>query len=130
MVSHENYAKLDGMSNNFWGWGAEDDEFREQIRKKKIKVTHPENIHTGRNQTFFLIHAPHRSRDKKKCFHQEDQSITYRKLSDGANATKYNIVSVTDLEIDSTTLTVLNVELKCNKTITPWCKCSEVKNKH
>lgn len=30
--------KLNGFSNLFWGWGGEDDDFRERIRARKLKV--------------------------------------------------------------------------------------------
>lgn len=30
MVTHKDYEFLNGMSNHFWGWGKEDDEFRER----------------------------------------------------------------------------------------------------
>lgn len=89
----------------------------------KVEIKRPENIKTGRKGTFKVIHAPHRKRDKKQCFHQKSQLIQKRTQWDGANATKYNIASITDLEIEGILLTVLNVEVQCDKKITPWCDC-------
>lgn len=34
----EDYARVDGMSNVYWGWGLEDDEFWLRLKQNGIKV--------------------------------------------------------------------------------------------
>lgn len=125
MLSYHDYQLINGMSNRFWGWGKENEEFQENFKKFGLKVTRPENIATGRNGSFLDIHAPHRHRDSQKCFSQTNQTTDHRDANDGANSTKYKILKVKDLTVGGSKVTVLNVELDCNKNVTPWCECDD-----
>lgn len=40
------------MSNKYWGWGLEDDEFYIRLKEAKIQVYRPINITTGKDNTF------------------------------------------------------------------------------
>lgn len=44
------------MSNKYWGWGLEDDEFYVRLREAKLEVTRPQNILTDRTNTFRLVY--------------------------------------------------------------------------
>lgn len=44
VLSRALYVRLDGMSNLFWGWGKEDDEFAQRLREQSITVAAPHNI--------------------------------------------------------------------------------------
>ncbi|CAH0763257.1 unnamed protein product [Diatraea saccharalis] len=52
LITKEHYELVDGMSNNYWGWGLEDDEFYVRLRDAGLKVTRPANITTGPDNTF------------------------------------------------------------------------------
>lgn len=52
LVNREQYEGVNGMSNKYWGWGLEDDEFYVRLKDAKLKVYRPENITTGVNDTF------------------------------------------------------------------------------
>lgn len=52
LVAKEHFRALNGMSNKYWGWGLEDDEFYVRIMDAGLKVYRPENIKTGINDTF------------------------------------------------------------------------------
>lgn len=52
LVRCEHFKQVNGMSNKYWGWGLEDDEFYVRIRDAGLRVTRPENIITGVNDTF------------------------------------------------------------------------------
>lgn len=52
LVKKEDYEKVNGMSNKYWGWGLEDDEFYVRLKDAGIKVYRPENISTGTQNTF------------------------------------------------------------------------------
>lgn len=43
----------------------------------------------------------------------------------GIHDVSYKIHNTHSVVIDSLPITVLNVELICNKTATPWCQCPE-----
>lgn len=74
---------------------------------------------------FFFSHIHdrnHRKRDTAKCFNQRE--VTRKRDRDtGLSTVKYTIKDKKDLKIDTTKVTVLNIELECNKEITPWCDC-------
>lgn len=40
------------MSNKYWGWGLEDDEFYVRLREANLEVTRPVDITTNRSNTF------------------------------------------------------------------------------
>ena len=41
-----------GMSNRYWGWGLEDDEFHRRLLDSQLKIQRPVNITTGKEATF------------------------------------------------------------------------------
>lgn len=113
------------MSNKYWGWGLEDDEFYVRLKDAKLKVHRPEGIATGISDTFNHIHdRAHRRRDTTKCFNQKDETRK-RDTKTGLSTISYKISDRKELTIDGVKLTVLNVNLDCDKNFTPWCDCTE-----
>ncbi|CAD7084637.1 unnamed protein product [Hermetia illucens] len=124
LVRREHYEKMDGMSNKYWGWGLEDDEFYVRIRDAGLKVSRPENITTGPENTFSHIHdRKHRKRDTEKCYNQKEVTRK-RDRETGLKTVKYRISDVRQLTIDGAAVTVLNIHLECDHKSTPWCDCS------
>lgn len=70
----------------------------------------------------------HRKRDTVKC---HNQSIVTRKRDrkTGLEDLQYNVVRRHRLTIDSVPVTVIDVQLECDKTVTPWCDCSPAPKK-
>lgn len=123
IVKNKDFEMVNGMSSHCWGWGLEDDEFREQILKFGLKINRPKNITTGPSNTFLDTHKVSRQRDSKKCLNQSKKTMYHREQNDGLNSTFFNIKGVKELTVDGSKVTVINVELKCDKKITPWCEC-------
>lgn len=48
----EDFEAVNGMSNKYWGWGLEDDEFYVRLKEASINVSRPVNITTGIENTF------------------------------------------------------------------------------
>ncbi|XP_029434448.1 beta-1,4-galactosyltransferase 4 isoform X2 [Rhinatrema bivittatum] len=40
-MTRDQFAKVNGFSNNYWGWGGEDDDLRERVMLNKMKVVRP-----------------------------------------------------------------------------------------
>lgn len=116
---------VNGMSNKYWGWGLEDDEFYVRVKEAAINISRPINITTGIENTFRHIHdRVVRKRDMAKCFNQRE--VTRRRdRQTGLRDVAYVVQSHKLVNIDDAPVTVINVALKCNRTITPWCLCSE-----
>ncbi|KAH8315195.1 hypothetical protein KR074_005484 [Drosophila pseudoananassae] len=124
LVRREQFQKMNGMSNQYWGWGLEDDEFFVRIRDAGLRVTRPENIKTGTNNTFSHIHnRHHRKRDTQKCFNQKEMTRK-RDHKTGLNNVRYKVLKVHELTIDGVDVTILNILLECDLNKTPWCDCS------
>ncbi|KRT79254.1 hypothetical protein AMK59_7158, partial [Oryctes borbonicus] len=70
LVNRDHFKTVNGMSNKYWGWGLEDDEFYVRLREANLEVTRPVNIKTDRTNTFRHIHESHRKRDTVKCYDQ------------------------------------------------------------
>ena len=56
VLTSKDFQKLNGLSNRYWGWGLEDDEFYLRMKQGGIKVIRPENIKTGTKDTFRWVH--------------------------------------------------------------------------
>ena len=59
LITREQFELLNGMSNRYWGWGLEDDEFGFRIKEAKLKVQRPslDVITTGKQNTFYHYHS-------------------------------------------------------------------------
>lgn len=125
LMKREDFNRVNGMSNKYWGWGLEDDEFYVRLKEAGLGVQRPENITSGPDNTFRHIHdRNHRKRDMTKCFNQ--RAVTRRRdRQTGLQDVSYTIKSIHNIVIDNAPVTILNIELHCNKKITPWCECNE-----
>lgn len=111
------------MYHYSWGWGLEDDEFYVRLKDAGLQVHRPTDILTDHTNTFFHNHDRlHRRRDTTKCYSQKEETRK-RDVKTGLNTIDYNISEVYQLTIDGIKVTVINVHLKCDKTLTPWCDC-------
>jgi len=121
MFSHNDFKKVNGMSNNFWGWGREDDELFLRIRDVGLDLHRPKGVTTG-YETFKHVHDKvKRPRDYKRIGDQKKQQFK-RDLKGGYHTLKHKVARIDDLNINSTPVKILNVELECNKEETPWCE--------
>ena len=59
LISRKHFQLLNGMSNRYWGWGMEDDEFGFRIREAKLEVHRPslDVITTRKKDTFYHHHS-------------------------------------------------------------------------
>lgn len=123
LLRMDHFAQLNGMSNRYWGWGLEDDEFYVRIKEAGLEVTRPKNVSTGTADTFRHVHdRVHRRRDTTKCFNQREVTRK-RDRETGLSTIAYSLHSRRELTIDGVPVTVLNVDLQCDKQRTPWCEC-------
>ncbi|XP_070294631.1 beta-1,4-galactosyltransferase 7 [Salvelinus sp. IW2-2015] len=108
------------MSNRFWGWGREDDEFYRRLRSAGLQLFRPSGIKTG-YKTFRHIHDPAwRKRDQKRVAAQKQEQFKVDPEG-GLTNLQYKVESRQELTISGAPVTVLNTKLECDTDKTPWC---------
>lgn len=60
-----------------------------------------------------------------KCFNQREVTRK-RDRQTGLNDVTYTLVGTHQLTINGASLTILNIHLNCNQTLTPWCDCGNI----
>ncbi|OAD60206.1 Beta-1,4-galactosyltransferase 7 [Eufriesea mexicana] len=126
LIKREHFLQVNGMSNKYWGWGLEDDEFYVRLKEAGLIIVRPQNISTGTHNTFKHIHdRNHRKRDMIKCYNQREVTRK-RDRQTGLNNVTYKILGTIAMTIGDTPLTVLNISLMCDKMTTPWCECDKI----
>ena len=126
LISRKHYKQIDGMSNKYWGWGLEDDEFFVRMRQANLAIERPKGITTGRKGTFKHVHSSkdkERKRDNAKCYNQKN-ATRRRDRQTGLATTFYKVLSKKELIIDGATVNYLDIQLECDKLVTPWCNCT------
>ena len=56
LITLEHFHQADGMSNQYWGWGLEDDEFYLRLSDAQLRLYRPTKLSTNENNTFRHIH--------------------------------------------------------------------------
>eukprot|EP00041_Stephanoeca_diplocostata_P014773 m.278972 g.278972 ORF g.278972 m.278972 type:complete len:425 (+) comp19794_c0_seq1:186-1460(+) len=126
IIKNEDFRLVNGLSNKFWGWGREDDDFYVRMQNWDITIERPEdyfNLTTGYDDTFMHLHdRDERPRDYMKV----GQQRSVGKINDnetGVISAEQEVVRVTRRTIgDHYAYTSIEVNLTCNTTFTPWCK--------
>lgn len=121
MLTHAHFRQCRGMSNNFWGWGREDDEFFLRMREQQLTLSRPKGVSTGYD-TFKHVHdKERRPRDYKRIGNQKKEQFK-RDPVGGFDTLKHEVARVDKIKIGETAVTILNVLLECDERVTPWCK--------
>lgn len=126
MLTLYDYKLVNGMSNKYWGWGLEDDEFYLRLRDGNLTtmLERPTNLTTNRRNTFRHIHDGRlKRRDRLVIGNQKAMSRRRDRVS-GLDSVRYRIVSRSLLPIKDVGppfMSVLNIELYCDMNWTPYC---------
>jgi xylosylprotein 4-beta-galactosyltransferase len=140
MLTMSDYKMLNGMSNKYWGWGLEDDEF--YLRMKLVfsnyslnsfsreanltdHIERPTNLTTDRNTTFQHIHGPERKRDYAMIGNQKAMSRKRDRIS-GLHSVQYVIEGreLLQFENGSDALSI-HIGLKCDRKWTNYCEFAQ-----
>ncbi|KAM9357295.1 beta-1,4-galactosyltransferase 7 [Symphorus nematophorus] len=120
LLTKKHYSLCNGMSNRFWGWGREDDEFYRRLRKAELQLFRPSGIKTG-YKTFLHIHdSAWRKRDQKRVAAQKQEQFKVDPEG-GLTNLRYQVESRQELTISGAPCTVINTKLECDQSQTPWC---------
>ncbi|XP_063233017.1 beta-1,4-galactosyltransferase 7 isoform X2 [Bacillus rossius redtenbacheri] len=125
LLTREHFERVNGMSNKYWGWGLEDDEFYVRLKEAKLNISRPANITTTKENTFKHLHnRARRKRDTAKC-HAQREATRRRDRQTGLSSVAYRVEGAHAVVIDGAPATVVGVALRCDRQLTPWCECIE-----
>lgn len=129
LINNKHFELVNGMSNRYFGWGLEDDEFYTRIKAAKLPIFQPENLTTNRTNTFLHFHY-NRKRDTFKTKEQRE-ILRRRDRLTGLSDLKYSLTSRHDIAIDERYKCILyNVELFCDTNRTPWCLYNNIQTSY
>eukprot|EP00127_Corallochytrium_limacisporum_P007448 Clim_evm51s251 gene=Clim_evmTU51s251 len=121
LMSVKDFEAVNGFSNFFWGWGGEDDEFRNRFVNKRIgfmtpNIGDPDKFHG--QPSWFSIHPKDRSRDVGKAKARSAKG----KSNSGYRSLEYTLVKEHELESEGVKYHQIDVKIHCKTKSTPWCK--------
>ncbi|XP_035170694.1 beta-1,4-galactosyltransferase 4 [Oxyura jamaicensis] len=90
-LTREQFSKVNGFSNNYWGWGGEDDDLRIRVEMQKMRVVRP-SADVARYTMIFhnRDHGNEENRDRMKLLRQ----VSKMWKTDGLNSCSYELLSV------------------------------------
>lgn len=114
LMTNGQFIQVNGLSNDFWGWGKEDDDLYKRLRITKIKVFHAD-------APFLTIHnITKRPKDIAAYFNQNKWKDVLD-MECGVKTVEYSIDSRIDTTVNGAPVTFVNIRLKCNLERTPFC---------
>lgn len=119
IINSQQFRLVNGMSNRYFGWGLEDDEFYTRCKAAKLPITRPKDLLTDKTNTFLHLHY-NRKRDTFRTKQHRDL-LRRRDLITGLSDAKYKLNSKHLLTFDTYPCTLFNIELYCDSKQTPWC---------
>uniref|UniRef100_A0A183BLY4 Beta-1,4-galactosyltransferase 7 n=1 Tax=Globodera pallida TaxID=36090 RepID=A0A183BLY4_GLOPA len=122
IITLADFKKVNGMSNDFWGWGLEDDDFYLRLKEAGMadRIRRPSNLGSNRTNTFLHLHERGRRRDysldeyRKKRKRKRDKSSGLLNLN-------YTLKACRTLKIRDIGVSMLDVNLFCDPTFASHC---------
>ncbi|KAM9300522.1 beta-1,4-galactosyltransferase 4 [Morus bassanus] len=90
-LTRDQFSKVNGFSNNYWGWGGEDDDLRIRVEMQKMRVVRPP-ADVGRYTMIFhkRDHGNEENGERMKLLRQ----VSRMWKTDGLNSCSYKLLSV------------------------------------
>ncbi|CAH8559600.1 unnamed protein product [Heterobilharzia americana] len=91
-ISNEHFINVNGYSNSYWGWGAEDDDFEKRLNALNIKYIHI-NSTIGR---YYALPHKKQIRSKLELRYSLLNKAVQRMNQDGLNSLQYNLTIISE----------------------------------
>ncbi|NWX82860.1 B4GT4 galactosyltransferase, partial [Nothoprocta pentlandii] len=90
-LTREQFSKVNGFSNNYWGWGGEDDDLRIRVEMQKMRVMRP-SPDVARYTMIFHTRDQGNEENRERMKLLRQVSRTWK--TDGLNSCSYKLLSV------------------------------------
>ncbi|NXG70729.1 B4GT4 galactosyltransferase, partial [Baryphthengus martii] len=90
-LTRDQFSKVNGFSNSYWGWGGEDDDLRIRVELQKMTVVRPP-ADIGRYTMIFHTRDQGNEENKERMKLLRQVSKTWK--TDGLNSCSYRLLSV------------------------------------
>ncbi|XP_054246619.1 beta-1,4-galactosyltransferase 4 [Indicator indicator] len=90
-LTRDQFSKVNGFSNSYWGWGGEDDDLRIRVEMQKMRVVRP-SADVGRYTMIF--HKRDRGNEENRGRMKLLRQVSRTWKRDGLNSCSYNLISV------------------------------------
>lgn len=124
LINNVHFELLNGMSNKYFGWGLEDDEFYTRCRAANLPIYRPKNLTTTKTDSFLHLHYDRKRDTYRTKKHRE--LLKRRDLETGIRDSKFKLNSKHKFVVDDYECTIFNIDLYCDPKHTPWCLNSYV----
>lgn len=90
------FEKINGFSNDYWGWGGEDDDLSTRVRVAGYKISrYPDNIARYK----MIKHSHNKKNPINKCRYKLMYKTKMRWQKDGLSSLKYKIINITQYPV-------------------------------
>lgn len=90
-LSKEQYLKINGFPNNYWGWGGEDDDIFNRVASKGMSISRPDGV-IGKCR--MIRHDRDKQNDPNPQRFDRIAHTRETMASDGINSLTYNVVKI------------------------------------
>ncbi|NXW61564.1 B4GT4 galactosyltransferase, partial [Eurystomus gularis] len=90
-LTRDQFSRVNGFSNNYWGWGGEDDDLRIRVEMQKMTVVRP-SADVGRYTMIFHTRDQGNEENGERMKLLRQVSKTWK--TDGLNSCSYKLLSV------------------------------------
>ncbi|XP_016421155.1 beta-1,4-galactosyltransferase 1-like isoform X1 [Sinocyclocheilus rhinocerous] len=90
-LSKEQYLKINGFPNNYWGWGGEDDDIFNRVSSKGMSISRPDGV-IGRCR--MIRHDRDKQNDPNPQRFDRIAHTRETMASDGISSLTYNVVNI------------------------------------
>ncbi|XP_062920522.1 beta-1,4-galactosyltransferase 2 isoform X1 [Mobula hypostoma] len=91
-LSREQFLKINGFPNEYWGWGGEDDDIYNRITLKGMKVSRPDS-RIGKYRMIKHERDKHNEPNPQRFTKIQNTKLTMKQ--DGINSLRYKLVNIT-----------------------------------
>ncbi|XP_042313386.1 beta-1,4-galactosyltransferase 4 [Sceloporus undulatus] len=90
-LTREQFSKVNGFSNNYWGWGGEDDDLRIRVEMQKMKIIRPSSSVARYTMIFHTRDRGNEANGQRMTLLRQVSRVW---KTDGLNSCSYNLLSV------------------------------------